>query len=190
MMETAHYYFALSPSSLLLHFEPFLETADDGGDANGVHSGLDRFEVALLDEILKSKLSQLGNEGNWGSNQTGDRWSREREMASSFSGKLTQQPWWRKIRKCNTWWILLCLISWERRPCRWPSWLWWCRTRPSGWSCPAARSGCRAHRACRWPCCASCQSWRSPIEIRFKITVGNDLFLILRRGLSSTYEWF
>ena len=61
---TDYYFFALSPSSLLLHFEPFLETADDGGDANGVHSGLDRFEVALLDEILKSKLSQLGNEGN------------------------------------------------------------------------------------------------------------------------------
>ena len=80
MMETAHYYFALSPSSLLLHFEPFLETADtddtddtddddtdddDDGDGCGcVYLSLDRFEVALLDEILKSKLSQLGNEGN------------------------------------------------------------------------------------------------------------------------------
>ena len=74
---TDYYFFALSPSSLLLHFEPFLETADtddtddddtdddDDGDGCGcVYSSLDRFEVALLDEILKSKLSQLGNEGN------------------------------------------------------------------------------------------------------------------------------
>ena len=60
---TDYYFFALSPSSLFLHFEPFLETADTD-DVGGVYSSLDRFEVALLDEILKSKLSQLGNEGN------------------------------------------------------------------------------------------------------------------------------